>query len=230
VFPTAFSRQRILTVEILQLPGLRPFLQDSSTELPANCQLNSQLTPRRAAIWHHPPRLLFTGWLSTNSSLHSLRYITPLDWELRNSTADSIWVWVWVLYYDRRSTGQSFCLLSLGLILWPTVSRPVCLGIKHPSEAYDQIFITVRQLRVCSLWREDGSVVYNCCWPSLAQSFSGPSPLELVAIFYCLRFKTSLFVASYDSRGTVEVFETSSTPEVSGSPHFFQNNSSARTT
>jgi hypothetical protein len=34
--------------------------------------------------------------------------------------------------------------LSLSLMLRPTVSRPVCPGIKHPSEAYDQIFIAVR--------------------------------------------------------------------------------------
>jgi hypothetical protein len=39
--------------------------------------------------------------------------------------------------------------LSLSLSLRPTVSQPVCLGMKHPSGAYDQIFVTVTQLRVC---------------------------------------------------------------------------------
>jgi hypothetical protein len=33
------------------------------------------------------------------------------------------------------------------------------------------------------LWRQDGSVVYNCCWPSLAQSSSGPSPAGMMTIF-----------------------------------------------
>jgi hypothetical protein len=52
-----------------------------------------------------------------------------------------------------------------------------------------------------SLWREDGSVVYFCCWLSPVQSFSGPSSVGLVTIFYCLRFEASFSVAPYDSQG-----------------------------
>jgi hypothetical protein len=40
------------------------------------------------------------------------------------------------------------------------------------------------------LWREDGSVVYNCYWSSPAQSFSGSSSAGFMIIFYCLRFET----------------------------------------
>jgi hypothetical protein len=52
-----------------------------------------------------------------------------------------------------------------------------------------------------SLWRENGSFVYNCCWPSPVQSFSGPSPVGLATVFYCLIFETFLFIAAYASQG-----------------------------
>jgi hypothetical protein len=86
-----------------------------------------------------------------------------------------------------KRLSQLLSELESSLMLRPTVSRPVCLEIKRPSRAYDQIFIMSDICGFanveCSLWREDGSVVYNSCWPSPAQSFSGPSPVGLVAIF-----------------------------------------------
>jgi hypothetical protein len=36
----------------------------------------------------------------------------------------------------------------------------------------------------------DWSVVYNCCWASPAQSFSGLSPTGFMTTFYSLRFET----------------------------------------
>jgi hypothetical protein len=87
---------------------------------------------------------------------------------------------------------------------------------KAPTGGYDQIFITVRQFWFVdvgrSLWREDGSVVYNCRWTSPVQSFSGPSVMGLVTILYCLGFETSLSVTFYDSQGYGEVFDPASTP------------------
>jgi hypothetical protein len=77
------------------------------------------------------------------------------------------------------------------------VSQSVSLGVEPQ--------ITIWQLRSCfcgapSLTRERVCLCI-CCWPLPAQSFSGPSPLGLTTLFYCLRFETSLFVASYDLQG-----------------------------
>jgi hypothetical protein len=50
-------------------------------------------------------------------------------------------------------------ILSLSLMLRPTVNRPNCLGIKHPSGVHDKIFITVIQLGVC--WCERTGVSFT---------------------------------------------------------------------
>jgi hypothetical protein len=108
------------------------------------------------------------------------------------------------------------------LDFWPLYTNPLLLESDSESESY----VTTYGQSACLSWnkapiwglRLDS---YYCQAvaggaPSLtrgrlcrlqlllaspAQSFSGSSPADLVTIFYCLSFETSLFVASYDSQG-----------------------------
>jgi hypothetical protein len=67
--------------------------------------------------------------------------------------------WLWVLCYDRRSVGQS-------ILEWNTHLGLTTRFLLLSNSCW---FVDVG----CCLWREDGSAVYNCCWSSPAQSFSG---------------------------------------------------------
>jgi hypothetical protein len=111
--------------------------------------------------------LVSTPQLNTELLTNELRL--PYGW----TTTESFWVWV--LCYDRRSVGQ--CVWNKAPI-WSL----------RPDFYYCQTVAGLLIWGALSLWREDGSVVYNCCLPSPAQSFS------------CLRFESSLFTASYDSQ------------------------------
>jgi hypothetical protein len=85
--------------------------------------------------------------------------------------------------------------VKVKVTFWLTVSQSVSLMTRYLLlfDSYGLVFMGR------PLWRDDRSVFCICCWALPAQSFSGPSPLWLATIYCCLRFQTSLFVASYDS-------------------------------
>jgi hypothetical protein len=87
------------------------------------------------------------------------------------------------------------------------------------------------------------SVVYNCCWCSPAQSFSGPTPAGLMTTFYCLRFERARSPYLYPPgtgwpshtprhwvpfpspfttrRATVEIFDPASSARTTSKTPFF---------
>jgi hypothetical protein len=141
------------------------------------------------------------------SSFHRLTFNLQrnYDWTVNSESKSK-------LCYDRQSVRQSALVSSAQLGL---TNRFLVLSDSCG-------FVDVER----SVWRENGSAGYNCCWSSPVQSFLGPSPAGLVNIFYCLRFEalpgtgwpsyTSRHWVPFSSspttrRAMVEVFEPAST-------------------
>jgi hypothetical protein len=80
------------------------------------------------------------------------------------------------LHYNQRTIGQCVLVSSIHLgpdttfLLLPDSCR--CTDVGHLP------------------WIKNWPVVYNCCWPLPVQSLSSPSPMGLMAIFYCFIFQT----------------------------------------
>jgi hypothetical protein len=120
----------------------------------------SWITHRMAAISYQHPSFLFTDWPRTEYRLLS---------ESESESASE-------LLYNWQFTANQVVLESSPLRLSTSIFFNWILA-----------FVV---LMYHSLWQEDGFVVYNYCWSSPAQSFSGPTPAGLVTIFYSLRFET----------------------------------------
>jgi hypothetical protein len=81
--------------------------------------------------------------VTINNCLRLLPFLTGLRMSF-------LLLWLGSDFYSDRITHSNDdcilteCFLSLSLVLRPTVSRPVYLGIKHPPGAYDRIFVTIR--------------------------------------------------------------------------------------
>jgi hypothetical protein len=98
-------------------------------------------------------------------------------------------------FFTSHNCNSQLKFKKIEVVLRPTVSRPICLVFKPPYRPKTRFLLLSGSCGFVDvgrpLWRQDGSVVYKCCWPSPAQSFSGPNTAGLITIwvFCCLRLE-----------------------------------------
>jgi hypothetical protein len=137
-----------------------------------------------------------TVWQQTQngSSLPACRF--ALDFFVDSLTSNS------KLSYDRPQSASltwyqaTICPWDPGNHLYPMdnlIQMVAWYQVRQPSGSHGQFLLLSDSCGFVNvglpLWREDGSLIYNYCWVSPVQSFSGSSFTGYMTIFYCLKFE-----------------------------------------
>jgi hypothetical protein len=113
------------------------------------------------------------------STFHTHKVVSSVTLLL---TMEIPWLTISCHYNNFRPKAPTSGQVKVEVIVRLTVSRPVCLVVRHPSPITRFLLLSDR----CGfvdvgrpLWRENESVAYKCHWSSPVKSFFGLSPTRL---------------------------------------------------
>jgi hypothetical protein len=136
-------------------------------------------------MWYQKPSFVLKIKKQVNNSAFQTDHcnMNRVYWFISFASVDTHLVLYALRYYRAELESQSELLYDWRFLPPISPSWRQALWDSRPVILFSNWTLAVIVLMLYHLWREDESVVYNCCWPSLAQSFSGPSPAGLITTF-----------------------------------------------